>query len=111
MITNPQIILQMEKEYYNNLYKDIKSNNQDSQDATIKIFENLDIPKITEIDKSKCDEILNESEILKAIKCMKNGRSPGTDGLTSEFYKFFWIDLKSIILDSLNYDLTKERLH
>ena len=33
---------------------------------------------------------------------MKNGKSPGTDGYTAEFYKFFWRDLGDILLDSLN---------
>ena len=33
---------------------------------------------------------------------MKNGKSPGTDGYTAEFYKFFWRDLGDIVLDSLN---------
>ena len=34
---------------------------------------------------------------------MKNGKSPGSDGFTAEFYKFFWIDIKYLVLDSLNY--------
>ena len=41
---------------------------------------------------------------------MKNGSSPGSDGLTTEFYKFFWIDIKYILLSSLNYDLLNEKL-
>ena len=75
--------------FYHNLYKDSISNNQESLDAKIKIFENLDIPKLDENNKRKCEELLSETELLKAVKCMKNGRSPGTDGLVSEFYKFF----------------------
>ena len=41
---------------------------------------------------------------------MKNGKSPGTDGLTSDFYKFFWIDIKHLVLDSLNYAYEKGEL-
>lgn len=31
---------------------------------------------------------------------MSNGKSPGLDGLTFEFYKHFWSDIKHMILDA-----------
>ena len=34
---------------------------------------------------------------------MKNSKSPGIDGFTAEFFKFFWIDLGKYILNSVNY--------
>jgi hypothetical protein len=34
---------------------------------------------------------------------MKNNKSPGSDGFTSEFLKFFWKDLKVFVIVSLNY--------
>ena len=34
---------------------------------------------------------------------MKNDKSPGLDGFTVEFFKFFWIDLGNFILRSLNF--------
>ena len=34
---------------------------------------------------------------------MKNDKSPGLDGFTVEFLKFFWIDLGNFILRSLNF--------
>ena len=33
---------------------------------------------------------------------MKNGKYPSTDGFTSEFYKFFWVDIGNEVLKSLN---------
>ena len=33
---------------------------------------------------------------------MKNGKSPGTDGYTAEFYKIFWKDIGNFVLESLN---------
>ena len=48
---------------------------------------------------------ITESELLKSLKAVKNNKSPGTDGLTSEFYKFFWSDIKIFLLDSLQYAL------
>ena len=31
---------------------------------------------------------------------MSSGKSPGNDGLTIEFYKFFWLDIKDLFYDS-----------
>ena len=42
-------------------------------------------------------------ELTKALKNMKNDKSPGLDGFTAEFYKFFWIDIGTFVLRSLSY--------
>ena len=34
---------------------------------------------------------------------MGNGKSPGNDGLPSEFYKTFWSDISEPLLKALNY--------
>ena len=41
---------------------------------------------------------------------MKNGKSPGTDGYTAEFYKFFWKDIGNFVLESLNESFTTGEL-
>ena len=33
---------------------------------------------------------------------MKNNKSPGSDGIPIEFYKTFWADIHSVLIDSLN---------
>ena len=43
------------------------------------------------------------TELLHALKQMKSEKSPGLDGYTAEFYKFFWIDLGIFVLRSINY--------
>ena len=45
---------------------------------------------------------LNESEILNFLKKTKNGKSPGPDGFTCEFFKFFWKDLGTFITRAIN---------
>ena len=47
--------------------------------------------------------LLNRKECLDALKSMKSDKSPGTDGLPSEFDKVFWDDLAEILINSLNY--------
>ena len=34
---------------------------------------------------------------------MKNEKSPGSDGFTSEFFKFFWNNLGTFVIRSINY--------
>ena len=34
---------------------------------------------------------------------MKNQKSPGSDGITVEFFKLFWNDLKEFYINSINY--------
>ena len=48
---------------------------------------------------------MTEAEILKSIKSLKNGKSPGSDGFTAEFYKFFWHDIKTPLISSIRYAL------
>ena len=33
---------------------------------------------------------------------MQNNKSPGYDGLIAEFYKCFWSDIQSLVVNSLN---------
>jgi hypothetical protein len=42
---------------------------------------------LTEDDKQKCECAFSKEECLKALKNMKNNKTPGLDGFTSEFYK------------------------
>ena len=32
---------------------------------------------------------MTEDDLLKSLKAFKNGRTPGTDDINVEFYKFF----------------------
>jgi hypothetical protein len=64
-----------------------------------------DIPKLNDEGKIQCEDYITESELLKSLKCMKPDKTPGTSGLNTEFYKFFWLDIKEILLESLNYGL------
>ena len=40
--------------------------------------------------------------VFKALQTFKNGKSPGNDGLTVEFYQVFWPSLEHLLVDSLN---------
>ena len=57
-----------------------------------------------------CDEVLTLEEITKALKLLPNNKSPGSDGFTINFYKFFLIDIKDFLFDSFRYSFTRGTL-
>ena len=93
-------ILEEVKEYYHNLY------NSQERDRNIDyddIFNKLgDCPKLTEHEKNKLEGEIKEQEIGQILKKMKNNKSPGSDGFTAEFFKFFYKDVKVSIRRAIN---------
>ena len=68
------------------------------------------MPSLTTYDQSKCDGDLTESECLKSLKTMKLNKSPGPDGLTTEFYLEFWPEIGPKLVRMLNYAKTQGEL-
>jgi hypothetical protein len=46
-------------------------------------------------EKETLDEDINLDEISKVIKILKPNKSPGEDGIISEFYQLFWQNIKN----------------
>ena len=63
--------------------------------------------KLNDTEKRNCEGKITENECLKALKEMKNNKSPGSDGLTVEFYKMFWNTIKQYYVNSINYSYEK----
>ena len=74
------------KQFYENLYKSHDFNgNQDTE--ILSILDTIEQnPKLSSENKNKLEGELTEREILTALKKMKNNKSPGIDGFTSEFF-------------------------
>ena len=51
-----------------------------------------------------------EHECLSTLKNMSNGKSPGIDGFTVEFYKFFWPDIKFHLIRSFRYSYDNQSM-
>ena len=103
-LTDTSDIVKETKSYYEKLYT--------SRDNSLDIDFNLDtelidadIPKLTPEESKKLDGKLKYSEVFTALKKMNNNKSPGSDGYTAEFFKFFWPDLGHFLLRSINYGL------
>ena len=75
--------------------------NQDNE--IISILEHIEQnPNLSFESRNKLEGELTENEILAALKKMKNNKSPGMDGFTSESFKFFYNDIKVFIKRALN---------
>lgn len=57
-----------------------------------------------------CENDLSLDELTKAMHSMKKGKSPGTDGLTIEFYAYFWEFIKRPLLRMYNECIINEEL-
>ena len=52
------------------------------------------LPKIDVMQQVQCESLMTENDLLQNLKALKNGKTPGTDGINAEFYHFFWSDIK-----------------
>ena len=57
-------------------------------------FFNDNMNKLDNEDKLSIEGKLNEYECANALKQMNNSKCPGSYGITTEFYKLFWKDIK-----------------
>ena len=56
---------------------------------------------LSKTDRNSCEGMLTKMECWEALNAMKNGKSPGNDGLTEEFYVCFLTKLKIVLLQLL----------
>ena len=101
VLSDPKNMLNEEKQYYENLYKSIGLNTTDSKFSIF--FDKENLPSLSNTAKLQLEECLLKHEYLIALKKMSNNKTPGTDGLAAEFYKYFWSDIEDVIVDSFNY--------
>ena len=53
--------------------------------------------------ENTCERVLTEYECANALRNMKYNTSQSSDGMTTEFYKIFWNDIKKFLSDALNF--------
>lgn len=107
--TNEIDILTTIKDYYENLYRETIDTERIEENSD-KFVSELDIPTLNQRERDMCDQDITEAELLAAIKVMKNGSSPGSDGIPVEFYKMFWNQIKSPLLDNFKLSFAKGEL-
>ena len=92
-------ILNCQTSFYKDLYKEVNLENDVSINSILGENENI----LSDKDSKELEGEILYSELGFALKNMKNNKSPGLDGFTVEFFKFFWTDIGHFILQSLNY--------
>ena len=73
-------------------------------------LESENIPTLADELKEQCDLPLSIEECGVALSKLQNNKSPGSDGLTTNFYKFFWKDIKELLYQSYLYSYTNGSL-
>ena len=89
-------ILREIRRFYSSLYA---SNNT----SVGSFFCDVDHTGLSHDDSSLCDGELTLHECSIALSMLQNDKAPGTDGLTTNFYKHFWHLIGPLVTDSVNY--------
>ena len=95
--TNQKEIITEIQSFYKRLY-----NKREINGSKYNFFDES-INKLSDTDQTKCEGLITEAECISALKLMKNQKSPGSDGITVEFYKLFWNNIKEFYVNSINH--------
>ena len=109
-ITNQNDIIEEQNQFYRALYE-----TKLTEEAKIAINETHftspnNIPKLNEEEKEECDLEISLQECTNALRKLANNKSPGIDGLTTDFYKKIWIDIKDLLYNSYLYSFNHNSL-
>ena len=73
----------------------------ETEQECFKYLAKISTPQISENYKAICEAKTHIKNIWEALNSMKNGKTPGNDGLTKEFYLCFVEEMGSLFLKSL----------
>ena len=85
-----------------NFYKDLYSSEPVDQQKQ-NMFLQIKMPQLSANARDTCEGYISEEELNIALYSMGNNKSPGFDGLTTEFYKHFWPILGHELANILNF--------
>ena len=69
-------------------------------------LDTINVPTILNEHKEKSNMPITLDELTENLFSMNGGKSPGNDGLTVEFYKQFWEDIKNVYFESIAYSIS-----
>ena len=102
---NPQEILSNAKFFYKKLYS-----TKMQESPNFEFLESIEAPRLTNDESESIEGQITEFELLKALQSCKNNKTPGSDGLPSEFYRTFWPDIKDHLITSILYSFDENQL-
>ena len=92
-------ILDAIENYFSNLYLSTDSTTQEDYD---KYIQDLSLPRLSDEERDNMEGVLTYEECKKVLETFQNDKSPGEDGFTVEFYKFFFDLLGHDLIASFN---------
>ena len=95
IVVNPKDILLEEDKFYKELFQSKETNLVDNEN----LFKN--ITTLNHEEQSWCENEITVEELAKSLKELPNNKTPGSDGLSTDFYKFFWTDIKNYVYESI----------
>ena len=101
IITDQREVLEEQVNFYNSLY------NQETTVANVKsaaseFIKHETFRTLDEIEANTCEGMVTLEETTNALREMRNGSAPGSDGLTIEFIKYFWSIIGTTVTNSFN---------
>ena len=87
------------KTFYEDLYKD-RSTSVDDIDSYFRSITSEN--RLDDDNKLKCEGLVTYNECLKFLNKMKGNKSPGLDGITTEWYQAFWPLVGELLVDVFN---------
>ena len=102
-ISEPQEMFLHIKEFYSTLYKCCSTKGEEEY---LEYLKTLKIPKLCNVKRESCEGLLTKKECWDTLQRMKNDKSPGSDGLTKEFYVCFFNEVSNILITASNHLFT-----
>ena len=84
-------------DFYQRIYDNDRRTDRTQIDEFIRECE---LDKISEPTNENINEQITLEELEPIVSQLSSNKSPGWDGLTAEFYKYFWDDIKHIVFSS-----------
>ena len=66
--------------------------------------------RLSEAERESCEGLLSLNEASEALRLSNRNKTPGSDGLTVEFYSAFWSLLGPLLVDMFNESLAHREL-
>ena len=91
-------ILDVASKFYAELY----TGKTQGVDAINEYLDKVNLPELSPERQNSCEGLISQQECEDALKKIKTNKSPGDDGIPIEFYKAFWNEIGSLLVDVYN---------
>ena len=98
-VTETSDVLKCQTNFYKELYKEVEIDDSKSIHSILGDNES----KLSDKESQELEGEITYTELTSALRNMNNNKSPGLEGFTVEFFKFFWVNIRQFTLHSLNF--------